>query len=367
MEAMNDFLVNVGANPGRSGHRLSVEAGRIVYRARENVARLFNLEDPLRVVFCSNATAALNLGIRGILGKGDHVITGSMEHNSVMRPLQDVGREGVKTTVVQCDAEGFLDAEKINEAIRPDTRLIVLNHGSNIVGSLAPVRKVGIIARDANVLFMIDSAQTAGCVPVDMERDNIDMVAFTGHKALMGPQGTGGLVIGSGVDAGRIERMGSGGTGSRSESDVHPDFLPDKYESGTLNTVGLAGLAAGIGYVLDRGVEHIHEKNTGLVRRFIRGAAGVEGLKLHGCSEGRDRTATVSFTMDDLSPSELGLILDDEYDIMSRVGLHCAPNAHRTIGTFPQGTVRFGMGYFNRPEEVDAAIEALGGLAVEGR
>jgi len=357
--AMNDYMTNVGANPGRSGHRLSIEAGRIVYQARENLAELFNCDDPMRVIFCSNATDALNLGIRGMLRNGDHAITGSMEHNSVMRPLRDLEQEGVDITVVRSDTEGFLDPSDIQEAVGRKTKLMVINHASNIVGSIAPVREIGKMARDEGILFMTDTAQTAGCVPIDMKRDNIDLMAFTGHKGLMGPQGTGGLVIGDSVDIKDLGRMKAGGTGSRSEFEIHPDFLPDRYESGTLNTPGLAGLAAGVNYVLERTVDTIHEKCMSLSRRFIDRVKEIEGLALYGGFDPKRQTSTFSFSVKKASNSEIGLLLDDEYDIMARVGLHCAPTAHRTIGTFPAGTVRFGMGYFNRSEEVDIAIEAL--------
>ena len=359
MEAMNRYMENVGASPGRSGHRLSVEAGRTVYYARENVANLFNLEDPMRVVFGANATDALNLGIRGILRRGDHVVTSSMEHNAVMRPLRDLEKQGIEIEVVQCNTEGFLDPSDVQESLRPDTRLIVMNHGSNVVGSLAPIREIGGIARDSGTVFLIDCAQTAGCVPIDMKRDNIDLLGFTGHKGLMGPQGTGGLAISENIDIEGLRRLRSGGTGSRSEFETHPDFLPDKYESGTMNAVGLAGLAAGVEYVIKETVERIHEKNMKLTGRFIDKARNIHGLTLYGGSDEKRQTSTLSFTINGMSHSQIGFLLDEEYDIMCRVGLHCAPAAHKTIGTFPHGAVRFGMGYFNRSEEVDLAVDAL--------
>ena len=271
---------------------------------------------------------------------------------------------GIDITVVGSDGAGFLDPNDIREAVERKTKLIVINHASNVVGSIAPVREIGKIARDEGILFMTDTAQTAGCVPIDMKRDNIDLLAFTGHKGLMGPQGTGGLVIGDSVDIKDIGRMKSGGTGSRSEFEIHPDFLPDRYESGTMNTPGLAGLAAGVDFVLERSVDAIHEKNLSLSRRFLQGIRDIDGLNLYGGLNPKRQTSTFSFTVKNASNSDIGLLLDDEYDIMARVGLHCAPTAHRTIGTFPAGTVRFGMGYFNRSEEVDIAIEALGELVM---
>ncbi len=361
-EAMSRFMKDVGANPGRSGHRLSVEAGRVVNDARERVAELLGVKDTMRIVFGHNATDALNLGMRGLLVRGDHVITGGMEHNSVMRPLRDLEAEGVKVTVAQCDAGGFLDPATVQGALLPDTRMVVLNHASNVVGSLAPVREVGKLARDAGAIFLVDAAQTAGCHPIDMGRDNIDLLAFTGHKSLLGPQGTGGLAIADGFDAGLLSRVSSGGTGSRSESETHPDFLPDKYESGTLNTAGLAGLAEGVKFILETTVEGIREHEMTLTRRFLDGVKDIGSVTLYGGLDETRQTSTISFNLDALSPSETAFALDEKCSIMCRAGLHCAPSAHRTIGTFPEGTVRFGMGYFNTAEEVDAAVEALKAL-----
>jgi len=358
--AMNRFMNEVGANPGRSGHRLSVEAGRIINDGRENVAELFKVKDPMRVVFGINATDGLNLGIRGILRKGDHVITSSMEHNSVMRPLRELEQNGtIELTVVQCTGEGILDPDDVENAVRRDTRLMVLNHASNIVGTLLPVRQVGKIAHEHGAFFMIDAAQTGGCIPIDMTADHIDLLGFTGHKGLLGPQGTGGLVIGERVNAKDLRILKSGGTGSRSEFERQPDFLPDKYESGTMNTVGLAGLAAGVRFVLDETVERIHEKELKLSRKFIHGATATPGLTLYGTRDERKQTPTFSFNLEGMAPSEVGFALDEDYGIMCRVGLHCAPAAHRTIGTFPDGTVRFGFGYFTTEEEVDFALASL--------
>jgi len=360
--AMSDFMDNVGANPGRSGHRLSVEAGRIVLDAREKVAKLFGLDDPMRVVFGLNATDALNLGLRGILDKGDHVITGGMEHNSVMRPLRELQREGVELSIVPANREGFIDPIDVSRAMKPNTRLVVMNQASNVVGSLIPTDQIGRIAHNGGALFLVDAAQTAGCYPIDIERDGIDLLAFTGHKSLLGPQGTGGLVISERVDISELRPVRTGGTGSRSEHEVQPDFLPDKYESGTMNTVGLAGLAAGVSFILNETVERIRDKDVELTRRLINGLSGVDGIVVYGSLEAVKQTSTVSVNVENGSPSSVGLALDEEHDIMCRVGLHCAPSAHRSIGTFPDGTVRLAMGYFNTEEEVDAVIRALKGM-----
>ncbi len=368
-EAMVHFLNHVGANPGRSGHRLSLEAGRIVYEARELIAQLLNAPDPLRVVFGANATEALNLAMLGYLQPGDHVITSSMEHNSVMRPLRAMAAAdgrcdgAIELTVVPCSPEGFLDPADLEKALRPQTAMIVLNHGSNVCGSLLPVRQAGEIARRHGCLLLVDAAQTAGACPIDLEVDRIDLLAFTGHKALGGPMGTGGLIIGERVDLDRLTPLKCGGTGSRSEREVQPDFLPDMCESGTVNAVGLAGLAAGVRWVLDRGVEAIRQHEVELAQPLIDGLREIPGVAVYGGLDATRQTATISFNIAGLEPSEVGLRLDEEYDLMCRVGLHCAPAAHKTLGTFPKGAVRFGLSAFNTLEEVDMALQAVQGFA----
>ncbi len=364
VEAMSYFVTEVGANPGRSAHHLSIEAGRIIYETREALARLFNVDDPLRIVFGLNATEALNLALYGILRRGDHVVTSSMEHNSVMRPLRALEEQAVvEVDVVPCSSEGFMDPADLEAVLRPKTRMIVLNHASNVVGSLLPVAEAGEIARAHGVLLLVDAAQTAGAYPLDMEAMQIDLLAFTGHKALFGPQGTGGLCIGERVEVDDLEPLKRGGTGSRSEREEQPPFLPDKCESGTPNTVGLAGLRAGVEFVLEHGVENIRLHEVKLTRRLIEGLLGIPGVIVYGGHDAEMQTAAVSFNVEGLSPSEVGLRLDEEYEIMSRVGLDCAPAAHRTIGTFPVGTVRFGLSYLNTVEELDAALTAVREIA----
>ena len=362
-EAMQAFLTEVGANPGRSAHRLAVRSGRVVYDAREAVAGLFNAPDPLRVVFGANATEALNLALAGLVRAGDHVITSSMEHNSVMRPLRSLERRGVGLTVVLCSPQGVLDPADVEAAIRPKTTLVVLNHGSNVVGTLLPVAEVAEIARRCGLLLLVDAAQTAGAYPIDVQADGIDLLAFSGHKSLYGPMGTGGLVIGTRVDPARLEPLKRGGTGSRSEAEEQPDFLPDRCESGTPNAVGLAGLAAAVRWVQGSGVHSLRAHEVALTQRLIDGLAGIPGVTVYGSLDATRQVATVSFNVAGAPPSDVGLQLDEEYGIMCRVGLHCAPAAHRTIGTFPSGSVRFGLGAFNTTEEIDAAVSAVAALA----
>ncbi|MBN1426267.1 aminotransferase class V-fold PLP-dependent enzyme [Candidatus Fermentibacteria bacterium] len=362
-EAMTRFMADVGANPGRSGHRLAVQAARVVYGAREAVAELFNAPDPLRVVFGANATEAINLALHGFLRPVDHVITSSMEHNSVMRPLREKARQGVDLTVVPCSSQGLLDPADFEAAIRPTTRLIVLTHASNVTGTLLPVADVGRIAREHDVLLLVDAAQTAGAYPIDVVADAIDLLAFSGHKSLYGPMGTGGLVIGDRVDVARLEPLKRGGSGSRSEREEQPEFLPDLCESGTPNAVGLAGLAAGVRWVATRGVEQIRSHEMALTEELLRGLENITGVTVCGPRDARRQTATVSFTIAGAETSDVGLRLDDDHGIMCRVGLHCAPSAHKTLGTFPGGTVRFGLGAFTTAEEVETAVDAVASLA----
>lgn len=363
--AMTDFIHKIGANPGRSGHRLAVDSSRVVYAAREAVARLFNSPDPLRVVFGGNVTEVLNLSLRGLLRSGNHVITTSMEHNSVMRPLRALTRQGVELTVVPCSPAGLLNPEDIQAAIRHNTVLITVNHASNVVGTLLPVADISQIARAHDLLLLVDAAQTAGAYPINIQTDGIDLLAFTGHKSLYGPMGTGGLVFGERVDPDWIEPLKRGGTGSRSEREEQPDFLPDKFESGTQNAVGLAGLEAGIHWVLDQGEETIRSHELGLLRQLMEGLLEIAGVTVYGSLDANLQTATLSFTLDGMSPSEVGLRLDEDYGVLCRVGLHCAPAAHKTIGTFPVGTVRFGLGAFNTDEEIQIGIKAVQQLALE--
>jgi cysteine desulfurase/selenocysteine lyase len=328
------------------------------------VAELFKAENPLRVIFTYNVTQALNLCLHGILHPGAHIITGSMEHNSVMRPLRMLEKTGVKLSIVQCSQGGNLDPRKLESCIRTDTKLVVLNHASNVTGTLLPVKEVGAVCRKHNVLFLVDAAQTAGCYPIDMQSDCIDFLAFTGHKALNGPMGTGGLIIGGRVDEGILHPLMQGGTGSNSENEEQPDFLPDALEAGTINAVGLAGLTAGIDWINNTGLETIRSHDLDLTRYLLDGLGEIPGITIYGDRQAAGRTAVVSFTIDKMSVSEAGLRLDEEYGIQCRVGLHCAPIAHKTLGTFPQGTIRFGLGYFNTETDVEKAVSAVKQIAV---
>ncbi len=305
--------------------------------------------------------------MNGILRPGDHVITSSMEHNSVMRPLRALEKEGLEITVLPCSREGFLDPDDARRAVRKNTAMCVLNHASNVVGAIQPIATVGEICRNHGILFFVDAAQTAGALSINMPAAHIDLLAFTGHKALLGPQGTGGLVIGDGFDERRMKPLKRGGTGSRSELEEQPDFLPDLFESGTPNGIGLAGLKAGLNFILQAGLDRIRSHEIHLTDRLIKGLSQIPGIILYGPREGTRQCPTVSFNLEKFTPSEVALRMDEGHGIFCRMGLHCAPAAHRTIGTFPEGTVRLSMSYLNTEEEVQAVIETVTELAKGGK
>jgi len=358
-EAMVRFMDEIGANPGRSGHLLSIEAAKILFETRELLAKLFNVKDSSRIIFTYNATESINLALKGLLQPGDHVITSSMEHNSVMRPLRDLEKKGVRLSIAPCSSNGELDPKEVEKRIQSNTKMIVLTHASNVTGTLLPISEVGKIAKQHHLLFLVDAAQTAGSYPIDIEKDGIDLLAFSGHKSLYGPQGTGGLVIGERIDEKKMRPLKQGGTGSRSEFEEQPDFLPDRFESGTPNTVGIAGLLEGVRFVLKEGVLTIHQYERSLIEKLAEGLLEIPKIKIYGWNKHKEQIATLSFNLFSLSPSEVASHLEEHYRILCRPGLHCAPSAHKTIGTFPEGTVRFGLGYFNQDEEVEFALQAL--------
>jgi cysteine desulfurase family protein len=359
LAAMSDFLERAGGNPGRSGHRLSIAAGRIVYEAREALAEFFGISDPLRVLFTLNATYGLNVARQGLLRPGDHVVTGGMEHNAVMRPLRELEKRGIQVDVIPTGSDGSIRASACADILKACTRLVVINHASNVTGRIAPIAELAKLAHDAGALLLVDAAQTAGVLPIHMTEMGIDLLAFTGHKGLQGPPGTGGLVLADSFDPVQLNPLVRGGTGSRSEFETQPDDLPDRYESGTPNGVGIAGLGAGLYWLKERGMDELRAHEIELTTRLCEGLGNIEGLHLYGVNDPNLATAVISFTLAGKRVSEIGYRLDEEYEILCRVGLHCAPAAHRSIGTFPEGTVRLAPGPLTTLAEIDRTIQAV--------
>ncbi|HHW56272.1 MAG TPA: aminotransferase class V-fold PLP-dependent enzyme [Clostridia bacterium] len=348
-------LRNCG-NPGRGGHKLSLESGRVIFEARQEICSMFNIKNFLRVVFTSNTTEALNIALKGILKEGDHVITSSMEHNSMIRPLMALKDKGVEVTLVQGDIEGKIDPEDIKKSIKKNTKMIAITHASNVTGTIMPVEEIGNIAREMNLIFLVDAAQTAGVLPIDVEKYNIDLLAFAGHKGLYGPQGTGGLYVREGLE---VFPLKEGGTGSKSESIYQPDLMPDKLESGTPNTPGIAGLKEGVRFIKSVGIDAVYRHEKKLTQMLIDGLKEIKGIKIYGPHKIEDRVGVVSITLEDRDVGEISYILDRNFDIATRAGLHCAAVAHSTIGTIKSGTLRFGIGYFNTEDEVQKVIKAM--------
>lgn len=355
-------MTEYGANPGRSGHDLAIRASRGIYETREELAKLFSIDDPMNIVFTYNCTESLNIAIKGLLKPGDHVITTSMEHNSVLRPIKHLEALGVENSIVPAQEDGQIDPAKIRGAIRKNTRLIVTTHVSNLTGTIMPVREIGTLAREHGIPYLLDAAQSAGVYSIDVEDLGVDMLAFPGHKGLLGPQGTGGLYIRKGL---KVEQFIQGGTGSASYSLNQPEEMPDKFESGTPNAPGIIGLGKGVQYIQKRGIDAIRSHEEDLTSFFIEEAGKIDGIKLYGPLDTSRQGAVVSLNIRDLDSSEVAFILNDEFGIYVRPGLHCAPLAHETIGTLEQGAVRFSFGPFNTREELEYAVDALHRISKE--
>jgi len=352
-----------GANPGRGGHRRAVEAESMINDTRRLLARLFGVTRPERIVFGHNATDGLNMAIKGVLGPGDHAITSVLEHNSVSRPLNQLEKEGVITlTRLPATADHLIDPEDVARAFRPRTRLVALTHASNVTGTIQPVGPIGRIARERGALFLVDAAQSAGVVPIDFEKDYIDLLAFTGHKALLGPTGTGGLAVG---ERAPVRPWREGGTGGDSTRPVQPEEFPHRLEGGTPNIFGIAGLREGVRLLLARGVESILAHERGLLKTFVRSLKRPERLQWYGADKGladrngEGRVGLVGVNLPGFAPSEVGAILDEQFDIAVRPGLHCAPYAHKHLGTFPQGTVRLSVGILTSSDDMLRAAAAI--------
>lgn len=354
-EAMCAAL-EAGANPGRSGHRLALDAARTIGDVRELAAKLINAGDSSEVVFTHNATHALNMALKGYLNPGDHVVTTSMEHNSVLRPLHALAAQGVAVTMVRGDLDGWVDPAKLRDAITPATRLVVVNHASNVCGTLVDAAAVGEICRKCGVAFLLDASQTLGALPVDVRALGVSMLAAPGHKGLLGPQGTGLLYVNPAVE---LTPIIQGGTGFSSESPEMPNEMPERLEGGTQNTPGIAGLGAGIEYLLTRTVKSVRQAEEEALAALLAALAAIPEVRVYGPCDPRRMVGVVSFNLEGRDGAHVGYVLDEIFNIAVRVGLHCAPEAHKTLGTFPVGTVRASLGPFNVPADADRLASAL--------
>ena len=348
-------------NSARGTHSQALDAARTVYEARCRLARLFNCSRPERVVFTAKSTEALNMAICGLIGEGDHVITTDLEHNSVLRPLYRLEAErGVSLSFVAADKQGCVDYSEFEGLIRPETRAIVCTHASNLTGNELDLERIGEVAHRNGLLLIVDASQTAGCRPIDMERMQIDVLCFTGHKGLMGPQGTGGLCVREGVE---IQPWKVGGSGIHSYSKTQPEEMPTRLEAGTLNGHGIAGLSAALEFIEDTGISVIHDYEVGLMRRFYDGVRNIPGVKIYGDFSTDERTAVVALNIGDYDSGAVSDQLAEDYGIATRPGAHCAPRMHQALGTVEQGAVRFSFSWYNTAEEVDEAIRAVEELA----
>lgn len=361
IDTVVEAMTSLG-NAGRGANEASLSAARIIYDAREKLCRFFNGEDPRQIVFTSNSTESLNIAIKGLLEPGDHVITTMLEHNSVLRPLYEMEKKGVALTIIKADKEGRFSLEEMEAAIRPETKMIVCTNGSNLTGNYVDIGKVGEMAHRHDVLFVVDASQTAGVFPIDVRNMQVDVLCFTGHKGLLGPQGTGGMYVREGL---AIRPLKSGGSGVQTYSKTHPREMPTALEAGTLNGHGIAGLRAAVEYIEKTGLDNIRAKEQELMWRFYEGVKEIPGVTVYGDFHSRERCAIVSLNIGDYDSSEVSDALLTEYGISTRPGGHCAPLMHEALGTVEQGAVRFSFAHSNTEEEVDIAINAVRELATE--
>lgn len=360
-EAVAQAMCSLG-NAGRGVHDATLDASRMIFELRKKLADFFHAESPKQIVFTANSTESLNMAIKGILQRGDHVITTQLEHNSVLRPLYEMEEKGVELTVIRSDQKGCIDILDFERELQANTRMIVCTHGSNLTGNMVDLAKIGEIARRNHVLFCVDASQTAGVFPIDVQEMNIDILCFTGHKGMLGPQGTGGMYVREGVT---VRPLKTGGSGVQTYSKKHPSQMPTALEAGTLNGHGLAGLSASVTYLQETGIDVIREKEQSLMRRFYDGVKDIPGIKIYGDFSGENRCPIVALNLGDYDSSEVSDELFLTYGIATRPGAHCAPLMHEALGTVDQGAVRFSFSHFNTEEEIDTAIAALRELAEE--
>ena len=347
-------------NAGRGANEASLSASRIIYDTREKLCRFFHGENPRQIVFTNNSTESLNIAIKGLLNPGDHVITTMLEHNSVLRPLYEMKEKGVELTIIESDKNGRFRLKDMEAAIRPNTKMIVCTNGSNLTGNYVPLKPVGELAKKHDILFVVDASQTAGVFPIDVQDMMIDVLCFTGHKGLLGPQGTGGMYVKEGI---KIRPLKTGGSGVQTYSKTHPAEMPTALEAGTLNGHGIAGLHAAMSYLEETGVDHIRAREQELMWRFYEGVKDIPEITIYGDFSTKERCAIVTLNIGEYDSSEVSDALLTEYSISTRPGGHCAPLMHEALGTVEQGAVRFSFSHYNTEEEVDTAIEAVRELA----
>lgn len=360
VESMTNYILKVGTNVGRGAYDLSYQAEDVVYETRELICELFNFPKAENVIFTKNITESLNVLIKGCLQAGDHVIVSSMEHNAVMRPLNSLGNK-IEYTKVTCNQLGDIQAADVEAAIKPHTKAVVMTHASNVCGTILDLEMIGEICNKHHLWFIIDSAQTAGFLDIDFQKLKADALGFTGHKGLLGPQGIGGFIISDRL-AEQVSPLMEGGTGSLSDEEIQPAYMPDKFEAGTLNIPGIYGLNASLKYLLQKGVENIRQEEIYLTQFFIERLLDIDGLQLVGKKDTNNRTAIISMVFPERDQGIIAHDLSRKYHIMSRNGLHCAPSAHKTLGTFPEGTVRFSLSHFTTMEEISYAVDCLDSL-----
>ena len=356
--AMSDYITNRGININRGSYALAYDVEDIIYTTRQRLNTLFNGHDPSHVVFTQNVTMSLNMVIKGLLKAGDHVLVSSMEHNAVMRPLTQLLDKGIIFDIIPCDKTGSIQLESMDSLIRPNTVAMIINHASNVCGTIQPLESIGPICKAHSLQFIVDAAQTAGVIPIDVKACHIDALCFTGHKGLLGPQGIGGIILTKEM-AQTLTPLIAGGTGSFSHLETMPTHMPDAFEAGTLNLPGIIGLNEGLAYIESQGMENIHNHELALTQAFLEGLQSIDGINIVGKQNIQDRTAVVSITIDGMDPASIAYELESNYHIMTRVGLHCAPRAHQTLETYPEGTVRFSFGYANTHKDVETALSAL--------
>lgn len=357
IEKTIDFMRTKAANPGRSGHKMALEGGRVLFEARLEIAQLMNIENPMNVVFTKNATESINIGIKGYAKEGMHIISSGMEHNSVSRPIVALESQGISHTFVRCDSEGFLDLEELENSFTDKTGLVAVTHASNVTGTVNDIMKIGAICKAHNVPLLVDCAQSAGVFDIDVQKMNIAILCAPGHKGLYGPMGTGFIYVREDIS---LSPLMQGGSGSKSESLIHPDIMPDKLESGTANAVGIAGLLEGIRYIQHIGISNIRQHEQELVELCIKGLKQYKNVKIYGPEDFTKRCGVVSFNIGNAPSTDISYILDSEFDIEVRSGLHCAALSHQTLETVDQGVIRASFSYFNTKQEVEEFVKIIG-------